>query len=439
MRETVVTIEKLANGGAGFGRVDGKACFVPFTAPGDVARVRVTAEKRSYIEGEPIELLEPSHLRVTPTCPVFGICGGCNWQHLAYSAQIKEKEEIFAELLWRSGRVERKRILPVIPAQEPYGYRSRIQLKVRFVDGKPHLGFFRTKSHDVIDIPETCAIAHADINRVIGKLRQLLQHLPEPDTVPQIDVARGDDGRVIVIVHYTGTAHVGFSEFLHEQNELLGFADGIFIQGGHKSNLGKVFGIESLSYQIPENFIPGCSPKRLSFGKGGFSQVNYQQNLQLIQLVWNWAELTGKEKVLDLYCGNGNFTIPLAGFAESMVGFEEFAPSIDDARHNRESNNVMNAEFYCSDATLEVKKLAAAGESFDVVLLDPPRCGAAEVVGQIHAINPHFVLYVSCDPATLARDIGILKKNNYEVVKCQPVDMFPQTYHIESVTLLKAV
>ena len=439
VREAVVTIDKLVNGGAGFGRVDGKACFVPFTAPGDVARFRVTAEKRSYVEGELVELLEASRLRVTPVCPVFGICGGCNWQHIAYSAQIEQKEEIFADLLWRSGRVERKHILPLIPAQEPYGYRSRIQLKVRIKDGRPHLGFFRTKSHDVVAVPEACAIAPDDINRIIGKLRQLLQHLPEPHAVPQIDVSRGDNGSAIVIVHYTGAGYAGFSEFLRKENETLNFADGIFIRGENRSILEKVFGIEELSYRIPEVFIPGSSLKRLSFSKGGFSQVNYQQNLQLVRLVWNWAELTGREKVLDLYCGNGNFTIPLAGFADCMVGFEEYGPSIADARRNCEVNNIRNVDFHCSDAALEVKKLASAGARFDVILLDPPRSGAADVVSRIHELKPRAILYVSCDPATLARDVGILKNNNYEVVRCQPVDMFPQTYHTESVTLLKPV
>ena len=435
----MVTIDKLSYGGAGFGRVEGKACFVPFTAPGDRARIRVTADKRSYIEGELIELLEPSLLRAVPPCPVFGICGGCNWQHLAYPAQLASKEAIFAELLWRIARVEREHILPIIPAPEPFAYRSRIQLKVSYIAGAVHIGFFRTKSHCIVDIPGTCAIAQPEINRIIAELCKLLNNSPEPDKISQVDVSSGDDGKTIIIIHFKGSSPAQLSAFLLEHKDTQRLADGMFVQSGGNPSLIKVFGIESLSYQIAENELPGISPGRLSFSKGGISQVNYRQNRRLIELVWNWAELTGEENVLDLYCGNGNFSIPLAGCAKKLVGLEGYMPSIIDAKRNSELNNLTNAVFYCADAALELQKHVAAGEDYDVVVLDPPRSGAAEVVNQIPALKPRSILYVSCDPATLARDIGILKKHNYEVVKCRPVDMFPQTYHIESVTLLRPV
>jgi 23S rRNA (uracil1939-C5)-methyltransferase len=439
MSDVVVTIDKLSYGGAGFGRVEGKACFVPFTAPGDRARIRVTADKRSYIEGELIELLEPSLLRAVPPCPVFGICGGCNWQHLAYPAQLASKEAIFAELLWRIARVESEHILPIIPAPEPFAYRSRIQLKVSYIAGAVHIGFFRTKSHCIVDIPVTCAIVQPEINRIIAELCQLLNNSPEPDKISQVDVSSGDDGKTIIIIHFKGSSPAQLSAFLLEHKDTQRLADGMFVQSGGNPSLIKVFGIESLSYQIAENKLSGIATGRLSFSKGGFSQVNYRQNRRLIELVWSWAELTGKEKVLDLYCGNGNFSIPLAGCAKKLVGLEGHKPSIIDAKRNSELNNLTNAVFYCADAALELKKHVAAGEDYDVVVLDPPRSGAAEVVNQIHALKPRSILYVSCDPATLARDIGILRKHNYEVVKCRPVDMFPQTYHIESVTLLRPV
>jgi 23S rRNA (uracil1939-C5)-methyltransferase len=435
MSDVVVTIDKLSYGGAGFGRVEGKACFVPFAAPGDRARIRVTADKRSYIEGELIELLEPSLFRVVPPCPVFGICGGCNWQHLAYPAQLAEKEEIIAELLWRIARVEREHILPIVPAPEPFAYRSRIQLKVSYIAGAVHIGFFRTKSHCIVDIPVTCAIVQPEINKIIAELCQLLNNSPEPDKISQVDVSSGDDGKTIVIIHYKGSSPAQLSAYLLEHRDTL--ADGMFIQSGSKPSLIKVFGIENLSYRIADNELPGISAARLSFSKGGFSQVNYRQNRHLIELVRSWAELTGKEKVLDLYCGNGNFSIPLAGCAKRVVGLEGYEPSIIDAKRNGELNNLTNAVFHRADAALELKKRVAAGEDYDVVVLDPPRSGAAEVVNQIHALKPKSILYVSCDPATLARDIGILKKHNFEVVKCRPLDMFPQTYHIESVTLLR--
>lgn len=204
MAETVVKIEKMAFGGAGFGHLEGKACFVPFTAPGDIARIKILKETRSYLEGELVELLHPSDRRVIPPCHVFGRCGGCNWQHLAYSDQLSAKEDIFAEILWRSGRVERDRIEPIAPAPDPYGYRSRIQLKVRCIDGEPQIGFYRSGSHFVVDIPKKCAIVHPRINRLINGLRQMVALFPEPEKIPQMDVAVGSDGRTELIIHYIG-------------------------------------------------------------------------------------------------------------------------------------------------------------------------------------------------------------------------------------------
>ncbi len=435
MSEHTVTIEKLAFGGAGLGHVAGKVCFVPFTAPGDTARVRVKSEKRSYMEGEMVELLDPSPFRVPPPCPVFGICGGCNWQHLSYTNQQEAKQEIFADLLWRSGRVERGRILPILAASEPYGYRSRIQLKLRLIAGHLHMGFYRAGSHCVVDIPQRCAIARPAINRLFTELQNVMSNFPEPDKVPQVDVTVGDDDAAGLVFHYMGSRQDDIARYLAKRSNLP--AAGLYIRSGRKVSLQKVAGPDLLSYRIPENFLAGSRAINLTFAVGGFSQVNYQQNLALIATVFTWAGLTGREKVLDLYCGNGNFSIPLAGAAETVIGIEEYAPSISDARRNCELNGVKNAEFRCADAVAAVGKLAASGERFDVVILDPPRTGAAELISRIPLLKPGKILYISCDPATLARDIGILRKLDYEVVKCLPVDMFPQTYHLESITLLE--
>ena len=434
MRQVEVAIEKLANGGAGFGRCDGKAFFVPFTAPGDVARVRITCEKKSYAEGELIELVSSSALRVKPPCPVFGICGGCNWQHVEYSSQIMEKTLIFADLLWRAARISPETVLPLLRAPEPYGYRSRVQLKVNYQGGKTSLGFYRPKSHQVVDIPGHCAITHKSINDTLESLRLLMEGCPDPGNISQIDIARGDDESISVIVNHAGASVAEVSEYLLQHREISDLIGSMFIR--HKNSTTSIFGAEHLSYRISGNTLPGGSEKTLFFSKDAFSQINYQQNMQLIRVVSDFAALTGKEKVLDLYCGNGNFSIPLADKAAHVTGFEGYEPSIADARKNAEWNGVTNISFHCSDSAAAVKKLAAARETFDVVVLDPPRNGAAEVMHHIQALNADRIIYVSCDPATLARDLGILKKNGFQVINIQGVDMFPQTYHLESVTLL---
>lgn len=435
MSEHTVNIEKMAFGGSGLGHLEGKVCFVPFTAPGDTARIRIRSEKRSFIEGEIAGIVTPSQLRVPPPCPVFGTCGGCNWQHLSYPAQLAAKQEIFADFLWRSGRVPRERVLPVASAPEPYGYRSRAQFKLRFIAGELHIGFYRAGSHFVVDVPERCAIAHPAINRLFTELSGFMAHFPEPDKVPQVDVAVGDDDAALLVFHYIGNRHGETVNYLKSRWRVP--EAGLHLQSGRKSTLHKITGPDALSYRIPEDFLPGVPELKLTFAAGGFSQVNYRQNLALIATVFDWAGLTGSEKVLDLYCGNGNFSIPLAHRAATVVGIEDYAPSIRDARRNCALNGVGNADFRCSDAASALMQLADGGERFDLVILDPPRTGAAELVRQIPLVKPAKIIYISCDPATLARDIGVLSKLDYEVTKSLPVDMFPQTYHIESVTLLE--
>jgi 23S rRNA (uracil1939-C5)-methyltransferase len=436
MPDMHVAIEKMVFGGAGFGHLGGKACFVPYTAPGDEAAIRVVTDKRSYIEGEVLELVTASPRRTPPRCPIFGRCGGCNWQHLSYDEQLSQKEGIFAELLRRAGRLGRERIAPIVAAPDPYGYRSRVQFKVRSVAGKIHLGFYRTGSHFVIDVPDCCAISCPAINVLLGEVRVALALFPETDRIPQIDAATGDDGTSILTFHYIGDKLENFRAFLRDADTLLPSAGGIFLQQGRKTTLEKVSGVNSLAYRIPAGFLPSLAETVLTFGGGGFSQVNYHQNLVLLSLVHQLARFTGRERVLDLFCGNGNFSVPLARYASEIVGIEAYGPSLDDAVENASTNGVSNAVFVCDDAAEGVRRLTAAGERFDVVLLDPPRTGALEVARHIHCLKPRAVIYVSCDPATLARDIGVLQKSGYEVVKSCPVDMFPQTHHIESVTLL---
>jgi 23S rRNA (uracil1939-C5)-methyltransferase len=435
MSECEITIEKMAYGGAGLGHVAGKVCFVPFTAPGDRARIRVSTEKRSYLEGEMIELLTSSPFRVPPPCPVFTTCGGCNWQHLSYPAQLAAKQEIFADLLWRAGRVERQRVLPIVSAPATYGYRSRVQFKVCFFTGVLQLGFYRAGSHNVVDIPEQCAIAQPVINLLFPELRDVLTHAPEPDKIPQIDVTAGDTDSAVLIFHYTGARHRELAEYLGEQKDLP--AAGLYIQIGRKSSLQRISGVEALRYHVSGNLLPEGAKTNLTFAPGGFSQVNYQQNSALINTVCAWAELTGTEKILDLYCGNGNFSIPLARSAASVTGIEEYAPSIRDARQNCALNGISNASYRCADAVAGLLRLKEAGERYDIIILDPPRAGAPELVRHLPSLMPAKIIYISCDPATLARDVGILRKSGYEVIKSQPVDMFPQTYHIESVTLFE--
>ena len=438
MGEALVAIERMCYGGAGFGRVAGKACFVPLTAPGDQARIRVVKEKRSYLEGELLELTAASPLRVEPPCPLFGACGGCNWQHLPYEEQLKQKGEIFAGSLSRIGRVQSDILLPVAPSANRFGYRSRIQLKLGTAKGAPALGFFRSGSHQVIDLAAGCAIAHPLLNRIALEFRPLLAGLADLEAIPQIDLAMGDDGQSVAVVHFTGKSPARLIERLLALRSALPSVSGLFVRSGAKARIDRVFGVDALSYSIPAGLFPGSRQMRLRFGRGGFSQVNYPQNLELIRTVWQWGGFTGSERVLDLYCGNGNISVPIAPHVAELVGVEGYAPSIDDALANAVANGVGNASFLVSDALLAVRRFAEKGERFDLVILDPPRAGV-EAAGEIAGLCPEKIIYVSCDPATLSRDLALLCDRGYRVTRSRPLDMFPQTYHLESVTELTRI
>jgi 23S rRNA (uracil1939-C5)-methyltransferase len=435
MAETFVTIEKMCYGGAGLGRVDGKACFVPLTAPGDQARIRVVKEKRSYIEGALLELAAPSPLRVEPLCPFFGACGGCNWQHLPYQEQLNQKGEIFVGTLSRIGRVESDHILPVAASENRYGYRSRIQLKVALRKGRAVLGFFRTGSHEVIEIYNGCAIADPLLNLMTEQLRAVLDRLPEPEAIPQIDLSVGDDGCGLAVIHFHGKNVDKLALRLNDFRKELPSIAGLLVRSGAKGLPRQVYGVDSLSYAIPAEVFGGIGDLRLRFSKGGFSQVNYLQNLELIRTVCEWGDFRGTERVLDLFCGNGNISLPVAARVARVFGVEGYAPSIGDAVENAAANGVGNASFETCDALAAVRRLTKRGERFDLVILDPPR-GGAEGAGEIAELRPGKIIYISCDPATLARDLALICERGYEVTRSRPVDMFPQTYHLESVTEL---
>lgn len=433
--DTRITIERLAFGGSGVGRVNGKVCFVPFSCPGDELTVRVTSEKRSYLTATITGVIKLGDDRVTPTCQLFGSCGGCCWQHIAYSRQLSEKRAIFADALWRGARVPGELIAEVVPSPSVYGYRNRVQLKLHALDDGLRIGFYRMGTHFVEDVGPGCPIASPDICRALADLRVVLNFFPEPNRIPQINID-STEHCVVAIVNYIGNDRDGAAKFFENCRSGLGSISGLYLQCGRKSTLKRVFGGDLLEYFLPGDSeeAPPCS---LTYRPGCFAQVNGAQNVALLELVRRFAECAGDDRVLDLYCGNGNFSLPLAGSVSSITGIEEYADSVASARENTRRNGIHNAEFICSDAAAGLRGLAGEKHFFDTVILDPPRTGAADALPELLRLKPERIIYVSCDPSTLARDCCVLAAGGYGVVSSIPVDMFPQTYHLESVTLLK--
>lgn len=432
-----VHIEKLAFGGNGIGRIDGKVCFVPLSCPGDELLVNITAEKRSYLTAGIVEIITPSPQRVVPPCPLFGSCGGCGWQHIAYPLQADAKRQILAEALWRGARVPVEKVLEIVPAPEQYGYRSRVQFKLYGGADKLRIGFYRHGSHFVEDAPQGCPIVLPIINEALLCLRDVLSSFPEPAAIPQINIDCGEQG-CVAIINYIGRDPDRVAAFFEKNHCSLEPLTGVFLQTGLKSSLRRVSGSGGLAYSLPGGGVD-ASPCSLTFRPGGFSQVNSAQNRAMLNIIRELACLGGHERVLDLYCGNGNFSLPLAHEVASITGIEEYGDSIASAVDNCRLNGIENAEYIASDAAQGVRRLADNGRHYDVVILDPPRSGAADSAGEICLLDPEKIIYISCDPSTLARDCGILSAGGYRIQTSIPIDMFPQTYHLESITLLQRV
>ncbi len=429
----LLRIDSLAYGGSGVGRADGKAVFVPHAAPGDLLRCRIVRDKKRYAEAELTELVEPSPLRRQPPCPVFGRCGGCQWQHLPYAEQAEWKERIFRDTLVRQAGLAPDRILPLAAAPDEWRYRSRVQFKCRQTDQGFVMGFYRRGSHFVIDV-ERCPIAAAAVNEALARFRAWLPASPCPDRIPQVDVAVDDEGRVRAVVHVLDGRESVLADYLRPLVASAGYA--LFMQCGRKETLLAVAGDADL--HIHPQTDGGL---RLGYGPGGFAQVNLEQNRRLVAEVLGALEGRRPRRVLDLFCGMGNFSMPLAGVAGEVVGVEDYAPSIDQARRNAVANSINNAAFHARSAEGAWAELAQK-TPFELVVLDPPRTGAYQVARELSALpaalRPTWIVYVSCDPPSLARDLVPLIHAGFQVQWSRPVDLFPQTYHTESVTLLVA-
>lgn len=422
-------IESLANGGAGIARDAGRVIFVPRTVPGDLVLGRLTREKQRYAEAELIEIQQPSAQRCAPSCPVAAECGGCQWQQLPYAEQLRWKERLFSETLQRQCRIDPACLLPIVPSPQQWGYRSRVQIKCYKTPQGFVCGFFRPKSRYVVAV-DRCPVIAPELNALLAELRAAVAPSPFAAEVPQFDLAIGDDGRRRAVVHYLGRDVEALIALLTPLATRLDVA--LLIQRGRKGSLTSVAGDEELTITVAQPEIT------LNYGAGGFAQIHLPQNRQLVAAVLAAAKLTGTERVLDLYCGMGNFSLPLARGAAQVFGVEDYAPSIEMADKNADRNGIENVEFHACSAENGLQRFGSSAP-FDLLVLDPPRSGAYEVAKQLTGDPVKRIVYVSCDPQTLARDLQPLLHAGYRLESGQAFDMFPHTFHVESLTVLEFV
>jgi 23S rRNA (uracil1939-C5)-methyltransferase len=424
-------IASLSPEGRGVTHVDGKAVFVFGALPGEQVRFVYSAMYRDYAEGRVVEVLEASPLRVEPRCPHFGVCGGCSLQHLAEASQIEQKQRLLQEQFRRIGKVEPESLFPPLTGPH-WGYRHKARLGVKWVakKNKVLVGFREQASAFIADL-ETCPVLHPQVGECLLPLAATVARLTIKDRVPQIEVAVGEEGAALVFRVLAEPAPADL-ELLRSFGTEHGFD--VYLQPGGPDSIVPLHPAEPalLNYRLAELDID------FRFRPTDFTQVNVEINRHMVERVLEILDPQPGDHVLDLFCGIGNFTLPLARRAGSVVGVEGSRESVERARMNAHHNGIGNAEFHVADLAGNTADLAWARLHYDKVLLDPSRAGAQEVLQQASLWRAARLVYVSCSPATLARDAGILvHQHGYRLVGAGVMDMFPHTAHVESIALFE--
>lgn len=427
-------MESLSHEGHGVAHVEGKAVFIQDALPGEDVVFRYHNKRKTYDTGALLEVIKASPDRVTPRCPHFGVCGGCSLQHLRAGAQIEAKQQVLLDALQHIGNVAPKEVLPPITGN-PWGYRRKARLGARLVPKKGGvLVGFREKRSSYITNLEQCETLHPRIASLLPVLRTLIAGLSVPHRIPQVEVAVGDAEAALVFRHL---------EPLTEQDSqaLAAFGQAhsvqIHLQPGGPATVHPLWPDHAapLAYNLAPYGL------ELFFGPTDFIQVNAAVNEQMIARALALLDPRPQERVLDLFCGLGNFTLPLARHAGRVVGVEADAQLLDKARENARHNALTNVEFRQADLYEQGEDFTGFDferEHYDKWLLDPPRTGALEIVKRLPEDGPQRIVYVSCYPGTLARDAAVLVHvKGYELVSAGVMDMFPQTSHVESVALFE--
>jgi 23S rRNA (uracil1939-C5)-methyltransferase len=413
-----------------------KTAFVVGALPGEVVRFQRHVAHRSHDEAALLEVITPSPDRVEPGCVHFGICGGCVLQHLAPEAQLRAKEQELLDTLQRVGNLMPAQVLPAVTGPV-WGYRRKARLGARYVTARKRaLVGFRERSSSFIAALDSCPVLVPEAGTLITAMSELVTRLSGRMRLPQVEVAAGDQ-QLALVLRLLDPPTAEDLELLRAFEQLHGVK--LLIQRKGPDVLDSLDGKPAdLWYELPEFGV------RLQFTPTDFVQVNGETNRRMVARVVDLLQLSPESRVLDLFCGLGNFTLPIATRAGSVLGIEGDAGLVARARHNAAANQLGNARFEVANLAGEhgeatCDSLAAAAGPFTHVLLDPPRTGAREVLASVARLRPQTIVYVSCHPGSLARDLQILTaEHGFRLAAAGVVDMFPHTTHVESVALLHA-
>ena len=439
-----LAITGLGSSGEGVGKYENFTIFVQGALPGETVEVAITLAKKNYAVGKLLQIIESSAQRVQPACPLYKECGGCQLQHLSYEGQLQVKQQQVQDAITRIGHLQLQ-VLPTLGARQPWYYRNKMQFPAaQNAEGQLTVGCYAAATHSVINTGD-CLIQKQYNNQVLQVVRSWMEQygISAYDEKNGKGLVRHVMGRVgvhsgeVMVVLVTSEYDIPHKKELVDllRQEIPNVVS--IQQNINKKRTNIIMGLKNRVLYGKETITDSLGSLSFHISALSFFQVNSEQAEVLYAKALEYAALEGHETVVDVYCGTGTISLYLAQKAKKVFGIEIIAPAIENAKQNAMDNHYTNAEFICGDAAVELPKLLAGGVQPHVVLVDPPRAGCEEkVLEAIAKVQPEKVVYVSCNPATLARDLAYLEAHGYKTQKVQPVDMFPQTHHIENVALI---
>ena len=446
--EIIVDILSQGYEGEGVAKIENSfPIFVENALKGEKVKIKIVKLKKNYAYGKITEIIEKSKDRITPTCSIYSRCGGCKTQHMSYKEQLNFKRERVKDCINKIGKLDVDVVKPTIGMKNPYRYRNKVQLPIGLKNGKLHIGFFAERTHEIIDM-KSCDIQDEIADKVVEITRTWIRNYnirpynidgqyDEKGVARHIMIRRGfKTGEIMVVLVTNGDKLPYKDEFVNLiKNNVEGITSIIQNINNEKTNV--ILGKKSITLWGNDTISDYIGEFKFNISPLSFFQVNPIQTEVLYAKALEYAGLTGQEYVFDAYCGTGTITLFLSKNAKKVYGVEIIPQAIENAIENAKVNEVNNAEFFVGEAERVIPDLISKGVKSDVVVVDPPRKGCdRKLLEAISSIDAKKIVYVSCDPSTLARDLAILEELGYKTLEVQPVDMFPHTAHIENVAKL---
>ncbi|MDK0812219.1 23S rRNA (uracil(1939)-C(5))-methyltransferase RlmD [Clostridium perfringens] len=437
--------------GEGIAKIDNKyPIFIERALKGEKVKVRIVKVNKNFAYGKLMEVLEASEERVNPPCAIYKRCGGCKLQHASYKAQLDFKWDRVKDCVSKIGKLDPSIVKYPLGMEEPWRYRNKVQLPIGLINGEVKIGFFAPRSHDIIDM-ESCLIQDEIGDKVVKLTREWIEKFnirpynvdgeyDEKGIVRHIMIRRGFTTNEVMVVLVTNGENLPHKEEFVDL--MVKNIPGIksIIQNINSKKTNVILGLESKTLWGEDTISDYIGDFRFNISPLSFFQVNPIQTEVLYGKALEYANLTGNEEVFDAYCGTGTITLFLSQKAKKVYGVEIIPQAIDNAWINAKENKVENVEFFVGESEVVIPDLINKGVKADVVVVDPPRKGCdKKLLDAITNIDAKKIVYVSCDPSTLGRDLKVLEENGYKTLEVQPVDMFPNTAHVECVALMSRV